>query len=399
MRFVHCADLHIGCRQFDSDTRFSDFGSAFDYIAEFAVQNSADCVLISGDLFHHRNINAPTLSQATAVLQKLRNAHIEVFAIEGNHDKAYYADKRSWMEYLNDSKFLKLLKPSQGLISNYDGNSGNCIEFKGVRIIGLGYNAISTEVKLDELDKTLDAGPPTIVMLHGAVDNYSLKDLGGFSSKSLKPLENRVCYFAMGHIHSKKENGLAFNPGAPENVHIDESRKGEEKGFYLCEISDAGLKREFIPSPNRDICYIDIDLGEGSAESALDTIKARLVKRFPKEGDILSLRITGSIDFPPHELDTSAIRSFAEESFAPLYIDINNMASLKGSEHIEEYEDRESLEKGILSGMALDFNIASTGDERDAGSFLLQLRTTILEESPENVIDALTYWQRVGASL
>ncbi len=52
------ADMHLGYRQYDLEQRFIDLGLTFKQIIEYAVLNKVEFVLISGDLFDKRSINA-----------------------------------------------------------------------------------------------------------------------------------------------------------------------------------------------------------------------------------------------------------------------------------------------------------------------------------------------------
>ena len=87
MKFIHVADLHLGYEQYNLRERMVDFASAFKQVVDFAINKKVDFVLISGDLFDKRDINADTLEQADVLINKLKKANIKVIAIEGNHDK------------------------------------------------------------------------------------------------------------------------------------------------------------------------------------------------------------------------------------------------------------------------------------------------------------------------
>jgi DNA repair exonuclease SbcCD nuclease subunit len=65
MNFLHAADLHLGYRQYDLDQRFVDLGHSFMKVVEYAIAERAEFVIVAGDLFNSRNINAPTYTQDT----------------------------------------------------------------------------------------------------------------------------------------------------------------------------------------------------------------------------------------------------------------------------------------------------------------------------------------------
>ena len=57
-QFLHFADCHIGYRQYNSRERFNDFGRAFIYIVNAAIEAKVDFVVLAGDLFEKRGIDA-----------------------------------------------------------------------------------------------------------------------------------------------------------------------------------------------------------------------------------------------------------------------------------------------------------------------------------------------------
>src|SRR2546423_445106 len=104
MKFLHLADIHLGCRRYNLDERTKDFFHAWhDVIADHAIPNEVDFVLIVGDFFDRRNIDPQAMNHAMLGLQLLKDAGIPVVAIEGNHDQ--HTDDNvspySWMRSLS----------------------------------------------------------------------------------------------------------------------------------------------------------------------------------------------------------------------------------------------------------------------------------------------------------
>ena len=75
---LHAADAHLGYAQYGLDERQRDFYLAFRRMADDAIERQVDAVLLAGDLFHKRTVDANTLFQAVSVLAKLRQAGIRV---------------------------------------------------------------------------------------------------------------------------------------------------------------------------------------------------------------------------------------------------------------------------------------------------------------------------------
>lgn len=112
MNFIHASDFHLGYAQYGLIERFRDYALAFHSVITYAIDHKVEFILISGDLFHKRNINAPTYEQAYKVLSELKakSPSTSVYAIEGNHDLAFHQDGKSWLEILNSQDIFKLIK-------------------------------------------------------------------------------------------------------------------------------------------------------------------------------------------------------------------------------------------------------------------------------------------------
>ncbi len=110
--FVHTADNHLGYEQYGMRERYDDFARAFLSVVDAAIAREADFFVIAGDLFNKRAIDARTLTQANEGLRRLADAGIVAIGIEGNHDRSYYRDGMSWLQYLSYQGLLRLLNPT-----------------------------------------------------------------------------------------------------------------------------------------------------------------------------------------------------------------------------------------------------------------------------------------------
>lgn len=320
VRFLHCADLHLGARPLGLEARFEDFGAAFERIVDYALERKVMFMLISGDFFHQRSINAATLGQALQALERLREAGISVFAIEGNHDAALYVDGESWMGFLNRQGYLHLLRPDIAaggdFLSDYDGTAGCVAYAHGVRIVGLGYYFSASAKRMELLAQQLpEYAGPTVLMLHAGVDRLMWQDANALASSALSSFSGKVDYFALGHIHTRYEiHGGFYNPGAPEWVHIDEmKRAGAEKGFYSVRVNNFGTVVDFIPSAPRPVLFIDMHVKGNMAQSALEELAAdRVMELMDAAGPAPVVQI--GIESPQNALmpDTQAIARAVE---------------------------------------------------------------------------------------
>ena len=46
VKFVHCADIHLGANPFEIEERFEDMGKAFSQVCKFAIKEKVDFVFI-----------------------------------------------------------------------------------------------------------------------------------------------------------------------------------------------------------------------------------------------------------------------------------------------------------------------------------------------------------------
>lgn len=95
MKIAHLADLHLGFRRYDRQTRNQnareiDVATAFRLVIDDVIAQRPDVVVIAGDVFHRPTPqNAPIIllfTQLTRIRQELPETRIVL--VEGNHDAA-----------------------------------------------------------------------------------------------------------------------------------------------------------------------------------------------------------------------------------------------------------------------------------------------------------------------
>ncbi len=329
--FLHCADLHLGCKQFRLQERWEDFGAAFGRIVDDALHRRVDFLLIAGDLFHHRNVNAATLTQAAEALGRLRAADIPVWAIEGNHDRAYYVDGQSWMEYLHAQCLLHLLRPrveAEGIVLDaYDGKAG-CVAMQGdVRIVGLGYLGAATRACIAQAAAQLSTFPggPTIVLLHAALDKMGA-DMAGVPRAAFEPLEAVSDYIALGHGHTLQVAGKVHTPGAPEYVHAGEDGG---KGHFIVTLSTGNLQAVHVPSTPRTQATLQVEATDCVQPEALLSLLLRQAEACPPPpGSMVRVTFYGEVPFAAHLLDVQGAEQLLMQRFGVLHVEVENALNL-----------------------------------------------------------------------
>jgi exonuclease SbcD len=257
--FLHLADVHLGYEQYGLKARFYDFGLAFQRILSDAIARRVDFVVIAGDLFNKRAIDAQTLMQAEA-LKMLKDAGIPAVAIEGNHDRSYYREGTSWLQYLAWADLLILLDPawSDGLLAltswRDDPNHAGYVDFCAgrLRVYGLPWYGASTTRMIEGLTEALQAARAAedaagveyrLLVLHTGLEGEVPHMHGLPTWAQFQPLRPLVDYVALGHIHKpyEKENWL-FNPGSTETWSAEET--AWDRGYYYVTIDTDAARSE-----------------------------------------------------------------------------------------------------------------------------------------------------------
>ena len=272
MKFIHCADIHIGSAlgtHLPPDraaARRSELLHIFADIAVCAAENDAAGVLIAGDLFDTTRV---TRRAADFVLDTVRAyPNIGFYCLRGNHDGSHRAfDGAAVPENLH------FFSPSFAAYS-----LGN------VRIGGL--ESPGTAADLAAVDFPEDTC--NILLLHGGVGNEVGED------KVPLPLlrGKNIDYLALGHYHSFREGKLddrgrwAYS-GCPEGRGFDECGP---KGVVLLDTQAHSL--QFLPLARRQLRDIPADITGCVTTREVEAAVLSAVSGLPA-GDMVRLRLTG----------------------------------------------------------------------------------------------------------
>ena len=401
--FIHCADIHLGHLQFNEPQRLLDFAGAFRRVADYALDNRVDFVLLSGDFFHKRAINAFTLEQAIQLLSPLKEAGIPVAAIEGNHDKAFYQDRNSWLSFLSNRGYIHLLGPrfAEGRLVmapwEEETASGSWLDLPGVRIYGVGYLGVTTAGRLEEVVRFIEDEEQenkeryTVLMLHAAVNRLLGQDLGGIGKTALEPFRGKIDYLALGHIHSRYElDGWIYNPGALECVHLDEYNPAAEKGFYHVTIGEKGRQVRYVPSDSRPVGFYTISLtGSGRPEEAAERVLAALRENSPPAGTLARVRLTGQTPFSPLNIDVAQIVYRVKEEFSCLYAEVLNLVNLPENAVMPEEGypvNRAGIERLVYGRLLSREGFASPGQLEEAIEIVRKTKELALAGDEEELV-------------
>jgi exonuclease SbcD len=327
MNFLQASDFHLGYAQYGLIERFRDYARAFQSVIQYAIDHKVEFILISGDLFHKRNINAPTYEQAYKVLAELREKSpaTAVYAIEGNHDLAFHQDGKSWLEILNSQGLLRLIRLKE---ANGVKLMGDFVELDNFRIFGVKYLGASTASIIpqiaDEIKKINAANGEkyTILMMHFGIEGQVNQEVAGeIPYNSLLPLKDAVNYLALGHYHTKYElDGWVFNPGSVEMMSLNEYDM--KKGFY--HVRDTGAK--LISPITRPVRRIPLDMSDiATPDELYSRINAKLEREPTVQSDkapLVELMLYGEMNFPKSDVNLERIRDMLIEQFKPLWSEV-----------------------------------------------------------------------------
>ncbi len=358
--FIHIADTHLGYEQYGVRERFNDFTRAFWDVMDEAVQRRVDFVVIAGDLFNKRAIDAQTLIHAMEGLKKLKALGIPVVAIEGNHDRSYYRDGTSWLQFLCYQEYLVLLAPRMRdgapELSHWQKETmlGSYIDLVGgrVRVYGLPWQGAATLRSMDGLVQAMTAARAEeeaagieyrLLMMHTGVEGIVPRVQGLPTMSQFQPLRNCVDYLALGHIHKPYEfDGWMYNPGSTETWSAEESA-WEGRGYYFVEIDTDEPEKvidpdkqahchraERIESKRRPFVRHELRVdGLGEPEALYSRLEDYCRREGPQHGtDILrpvvQVHLIGTLGFDAGALDQARMEEMIRSYFQPLYARVDN---------------------------------------------------------------------------
>lgn len=408
-RFLHIADCHLGYRQYNLRERINDFARAFYHVIDIAIQEQVNFVILAGDLFQKRTIDALTLGQAMRGLERLANANIPCIAVEGNHEHAYYGERFSWMEFLAQRNLLHLLntrmEEGKAVVEAYVKREGSYIEpLPGVRVHGMRYYGAATPQAFKLYAEALaTAELPrvdySIVVAHAGMEGV-LPEQGGLSHREVGVLRDHTDYLALGHIHKPYEfDNWIYNPGSLENCSLTEA-DWPDRGYFLVDVDTArsGIKHEAVlkANPRRPIHRLALKTDLYTAPDMLMERCGEYLRRKARDvgakrttdetRPIVELQLTGVLPFDRAGLDVSALEEMVREEFLPLHVFIRNMTRATAFEiSAEEGVSRRVLERQILTELFGQDSEFSRHSQEWAGT-ALALKSLALEGASADAI-------------
>ncbi|MBI3840356.1 MAG: exonuclease SbcCD subunit D [Thaumarchaeota archaeon] len=354
-KFAHLADAHLGAHREPNLQRLELH--SFDAAMAKCVEAGVDFVLICGDLFHVGIPDLGVVDSALKSMMRLQKHGIPIYAIYGSHD--YTPNGTSVIDILNTAGILtNLFRP---------GFSGGGLklpvfidEKTGAKLAGISARKIGLESRYyDILDRaSLEAEDGfKVFAFHSGITELKPEQLSEMETVGIDMLPRGFDYYAGGHIHQRGEYRLDGHdrivfPGPLFTGYgrdLEETAKGERRGFYLVEFDDRVRTQRFVPVDSFAGVFREYDAtGRNSGEAG--RMISDDLKRVDVDGKLVVIRVYGVLaGGKPSDIDFGAIRAgLVGRGAIHAYINRNSLTSKESSERTAQGLDPAALEKSLL---------------------------------------------------
>ncbi|CAM3462075.1 DNA repair exonuclease [Polaromonas hydrogenivorans] len=241
MRFIHTADLHIdsplrGLSRYQGaplERLRSATRRALERLVELAVEEKVDFVLMAGDLYDRDWQDFHTGLFVNAQLVKLKNAGIQVFIVQGNHDAQSHMTRQI---------------PWPDNVKVFSSRTAETAHLPALGVAIHGHSFPNREVP----ENLVPGYPPAlpgcfnIGLLHTSLtgmdghDTYAPATLSDLKAKGYD-------YWALGHVHARQVVCEAPRVVFPGNLQGRHARETGPKGCELVTVEGATLTARFVP--------------------------------------------------------------------------------------------------------------------------------------------------------
>jgi DNA repair exonuclease SbcCD nuclease subunit len=233
LRVLHTADVHLGARYADlgeqaAAQRERQF-AAFRATVDLALEESADLVLIAGDLFDSNVQPRRSVEHVVAELRRLVDGRIRTVLIPGTHDCydracVYRTYDLPAMAGAVGSDLLTVLTPERGSVT---------LEALDLTVHGPVFaTKRAPHSPLRDLKVAAESGATWhIGMVHGSIAIPDKTDADEVVITTEEIAATGLDYLALGHWHSTSRGKAGATTyaysGAPEPVALDQDRAGK----------------------------------------------------------------------------------------------------------------------------------------------------------------------------
>lgn len=339
IKFLHAADLHLDApfaalSPEQAAERRREQRAFLTELAEAANTHDCDLVLLAGDLFDSAGASDETLLALQRTLSAIR---APVFISPGNHDCL-----------LPGSAYLTEVWPENVHIFKTDEIEAVELPEKNLRVYGAGFTARFEKPLLEGFHAKSD-GMTNLMVVHGnptqAASPYNPITQAQLEASGLD-------YLALGHIH--QASGLLRCgktcyawPGCAMGRGFDELG---QKGVYLGEISDSGVRLDFLPLPGRKYEILRVEAGN----DALSAVTAALPE--DTQNDIYRVLLTGEAE----PVDVHALQA----ALAPRFYALTVRDETRPRRALWEGAEEDTLRGLFLQALKAQYDAAENESDR-----------------------------------
>jgi exonuclease SbcD len=236
VRIAHLADTHLGYKQYNLEEREKDIYDVMEEIGDKILEEHADIVIHSGDLFDSPRPTTQAYYTFKRFLGRL-DGKIKFFAVLGDHDKPKVRGMPPHSLFDDQIQTLGVNGVAEHQSVSVEGKE---VLIAGISNLSRTYRQVLVE-ELGRLKYLKTGGECSILMLHEAIDKFfSFEEA---CEIALTELPRNFKYYAMGHLHTRirashGQGELAY-PGSSEIMRSDEivGWKKLGKGFYIVDVN------------------------------------------------------------------------------------------------------------------------------------------------------------------
>ncbi|MCP4229168.1 MAG: exonuclease SbcCD subunit D [bacterium] len=301
IKILHTADLHLGTTAHDSrrggeSVRLSEFLVALDWMADLAVEEGVDLVVIAGDVYDNHRPEANIQNAFAARVRRLIDNGIPLVIVTGNHDTAGGRGGAGFLDIYGDLPLDGVTLISRPELVKVETKSGP-LQILGIPWIvkGLfldaGESSRDAEEKLenqlgeyidDKVIPELESDVPSIIVAHLHIEEglMSSETRVAFGQDPMMPASGLARppfdYVALGHLH--RHQPVSKSPPAVYSGSLSRRDFGDEgvpKGVVLVEITEEATKWRFVEGPARNFltAKVTVEKAEELGDSLLRVIE------------------------------------------------------------------------------------------------------------------------------
>ena len=237
VRIAHLADTHLGYKQYNLDEREKDIYDSLDEIGDKILEEHADIIIHSGDLFDSPRPTPQAYQAFKKFLAKL-DGKAKFFAVLGDHDRPKSRGLAPQVLFEDQIHILGVNGNAEHKSVHIDGEE---VLIAGLSNLSRTYHPILVE-ELKKLGTLQLNGKLSVLVLHEGIDKF-LPFAGAFEI-CLDEVPRNFHYCAMGHLHTRIKasfgDGELAYPGSSEIIRRDEISGWKKlgKGFFVVDVDD-----------------------------------------------------------------------------------------------------------------------------------------------------------------